>query len=160
MLAPLGDEVRQHFGVGLGVEDVALGEQVVLQLLIVLDDAVVDDGERTVVGFVGVRVAFGRYAVGGPAGMAHARGGHGVGTSGETLFEGRELALGPDGIEFAILDEGDACGVVSAVFETAQTFDDDGNGGTMTGVADDAAHRPELLGGRGARTRYVARRGP
>ena len=66
---------EQHggdLGVGLALEGVALGEELVLQLGEVLDDAVVDEGESSVVAEVRVRVAVGRAAVRRPARVADA----------------------------------------------------------------------------------------
>ena len=48
------DEVRQHLGIGLGGEPMSLGHESVLDLGVVLDDPVVDEGELA--GAVGVRV--------------------------------------------------------------------------------------------------------
>jgi hypothetical protein len=59
------DEVRGNFGVGLGLELVALRDQLVLERLIVLDDAVVNDGDA-IAGQVRVRVRLGDAAVRGP----------------------------------------------------------------------------------------------
>ena len=39
------DQVGDHFAVGLRLEDVLLGEQLFLQVQVVLDDAVVHDGD-------------------------------------------------------------------------------------------------------------------
>ena len=62
-----GDQMREHFGVGLGLERDAAGLQLRAQLRGVLDDAVVNDGEA--VGAVAVRmsVAIARLAVRRPA---------------------------------------------------------------------------------------------
>ena len=60
-------------GVGLAAEGEAVGEQLVLELAEVLDDAVVDDGELVVVGEVRVRVAVGRDRRGSPSGCGRCR---------------------------------------------------------------------------------------
>ena len=44
--------------------------------------------------------------------------------------------------------DGDAGGVVAAVFEAAKAFNDDGDDGLRTDVTDDSAHRMSLDGGR------------
>ena len=61
------DQMREHFGVGAGLELVPGLEQALLELIVVLDDAVVNDGDLA--GLVEVRmgVFVGRRAVGGPA---------------------------------------------------------------------------------------------
>jgi hypothetical protein len=61
------DEVREHFGVGLAAEDVAFAEQLRAQRRVVLDDAVVDDGDPAAAVHVRVRVGVGGAAVGRPA---------------------------------------------------------------------------------------------
>ena len=68
----VGDEMRDHLGVGFAAERGALLLQLFAQLAEVLDDAVVDD--RELLGGVRMRVVLGRLAVGRPAGMADADG--------------------------------------------------------------------------------------
>jgi len=65
------DAVRDHLGVGLGGELVTLARRLGAQLLVVLDDAVVDDRDA-VPGDVRVGVALARHAVRGPAGVRDA----------------------------------------------------------------------------------------
>ena len=66
------DQVRDDFGVGLGLELVPFGDQLALDLEVVLDDAVVHDDDAA--GAVAVRmgVLLGRTAVRGPARVAEA----------------------------------------------------------------------------------------
>jgi hypothetical protein len=59
------EQMGDAFGVGIGGKDVALGAQIAAQAFVVLDDAVMDDGDRA--GNVRVGIAFARYAVGCPA---------------------------------------------------------------------------------------------
>ena len=68
------DEVGDDLGVGFGLELVALGDEGLLELEIVLDDAVVDDDEGAGAVAVGVGILFRGPAVGGPAGVADAVG--------------------------------------------------------------------------------------
>ena len=67
------DEVGDDLGVGVRLEDVTRLAQLVGELPPVLDDAVVDDGDRA--GAVGVRVGvlLGRVPVGRPTGVPDAR---------------------------------------------------------------------------------------
>jgi hypothetical protein len=65
------DAVRDDLGVGLRGELVALALGLVAKLLVVLDDAVVDDRDA-VLRDVRVRVSLARYAVRGPAGVCDA----------------------------------------------------------------------------------------
>ena len=66
------DQVRDDLGVGLGDERVALALQLVLQVEVVLDDAVVDDDDLAGAVAVRVRVLLGRPAVRRPARVADA----------------------------------------------------------------------------------------
>ena len=66
------DQVRDDFGVGLGDEFVAFGDELVLQLEIIFDDAVVNDDDFAGAVAVRVGVFFGGAAVGGPARVADA----------------------------------------------------------------------------------------
>lgn len=62
------DELRDHLGVCLRLEVVSLRLQEALDVLVVGDDAVVDDDERVVlVGALRMRVRLARRAVSGPA---------------------------------------------------------------------------------------------
>ncbi len=141
------DQVGDDLGVGLGDELVAGGGKLFFESEIVLNDAVVDDDEGAGAVAVGVRVFFGRAAVGGPAGVADAE-------------AAVQRMLGDDGFEVAqlagstaefetvgIARYGDAGGVISAVFETAQAFNDDGDDGLRSDVTNNSTHRFSLDGG-------------
>ena len=113
----MGDDL----GVGFRPELGALVLQLLAQLAEVLDDAVVHD--REAVGGVRMRVAFGRPAVGRPAGMPDAD------RAGERLarelgFEIAQLALGAPARELAVFERGDAGGIVAAVFEPLERIDE------------------------------------
>ncbi len=141
----MGDD----FGVGLGLEGVALGYEGGLGGEIVFDDAVVDDDEGAGAVAVRVGVLFGGTAVGGPAGVADAVGAveGGVGDDG---LEVAELAGGSAELErVACSGYGDACGVVAAVLEAAQAFNDDRDDGLGTDVSDDSTHGVSVDGGGG-----------
>ena len=123
------------FGVGVRGEDVALGGQVAAQALIVFDDAVVDDGDRT--GDVRVGVAFAGHAVGGPAGVGDAGDRPGVGRGG---FEFGNPANRADTLDAGIRDDGQPGRVIAPVFELLQAFDENGNNVAAGCCRDDAAH--------------------
>ena len=77
VLEPVGahlalHQVRHDLGVGLGLELVALPLQLVLQLEVVLDDAVVHDDDAAGAVAVRVRVLLGGPSVRGPARVADA----------------------------------------------------------------------------------------
>ena len=96
--AGLLEEVGEDLGVGLGAEAVASATELLSQGVVVLDAAVVDDGDAAGAVEVGVRVELGGSADGGPAGVADADGAGDVG--------------GVDGAE--VLDEADGLGDADA----------------------------------------------
>ncbi len=89
---------------------------------------------------MGVRVLLGGAAVGGPAGVSDAVGAvDGVG--GDDVLEIDELAGGAAELEAGGgAGDGDAGGVVAAVFEAAQAFNDDGDDGLLADIANDSTH--------------------
>ena len=72
--AGLLEEVGEDLGVGLGAEAVASATELLSQGVVVLDAAVVNDGDAAGAVEVGVRVELGGSADGGPAGVADADG--------------------------------------------------------------------------------------
>ncbi|CUJ06086.1 Uncharacterised protein [Achromobacter xylosoxidans] len=138
------DQVRDHFGVGLAFEDVAHGLQLGAQFVVVLDDAVVHQRDaRLVIAQVRemrVGIMRGRHAVRGPAG---------VGDAGETLhlvlrdlFGQLGHALGAArAAQVAVGVDGDAAGVIAAVFQPLQAFDQDRGDVALGDGANNAAHR-------------------
>ena len=68
----IGHQMDDDLGVGFGLEEVIVALQFGLQVLIVLDDAVMDDGNLA--RGMGMGVVLGRAAMGGPAGVADADG--------------------------------------------------------------------------------------
>ena len=116
----VGDEMRDDFAVGLGRELGALGFQLAAQLAEVLDDAVVHDGEP--VGRVRMRVVLGRPAVRRPAGVADAdRAVERLAR--ELCFQILELAFGAPARQHAVLERRHAGGIVAAVLEALERFD-------------------------------------
>ncbi len=87
------DQVRDDFGIGLGLEDVAFLLQLLLEREIVFDDAVVHHDDIALAIAVRVRILFGGTPVGCPARVADAEGAidrvHADG-----LFQIAQLALG------------------------------------------------------------------
>ncbi len=143
------DEVGDDLGVGFGDELVALGDEGALEGEVVFDDAVVDDDEGAGAVAVGMGVLFGGAAVRGPAGVADAEGAV-DGRFGDDVFEVAEFAGGAaQGEAFGATSYGDAGGVVAAVLEAAQAFNDDGDDRLRSDISDNSTHRTSLDGGTG-----------
>ena len=141
------DQVRQRLRIGLGAETVAARLEGGAQRIGVLDDAVVDEREATGAVHVRMGVAGRGRAVRGPAGVRDARR-----AVHRLALEGLAQSLDPSG-ELAHGDAGAAPvhhrhpgGVVAAVLEPPQPFQQDGHGLARAHVADDAAHASAPLG--------------
>ena len=141
----VGDQVCEHFSVGLGAEAHATREVWRAQGLEVLDDAVVHDGDAAVRVQMRVRVLVGCATVGRPARVPDARRGgreRSLDAAGELLH----LAGGASDVDSVlVIEQRDARGVVSAILQPAQSLDDDGAGRSPPGVADDSAHTRHLV---------------
>src|SRR5690606_1438096 len=113
----------------------------------VLDDAVVDDGELAVApADVRVSVLVRRRAVGGPAGVRDSDTAGGGGGPLERLAEVRELPGALDGAHRAVIDHGDARGVIATVFKAGEALEGDvhrtggGGLGARACISDDSTH--------------------
>ena len=141
--------MRDHFGVGLGSELVTELLQVVAQLFVVLDDAVVHDGQ-TVVRDMRMRVALGGHAMSGPARVCDAH--LAVRVIGvDRVLEHLHLADGAQALQMRrAVQYRDAGRVVAAIFQPAEPFHEDGYDVPVSDGSDDAAHLtvPFQIGGR------------
>ena len=116
-------QLDDHLGVGLAHEVVAEPGELGAQGEVVLDDAVVDDGEAVVLGAVWVGVDVAGLAVGGPAGVCYADAAADVLAGGEVL-EVIDLAAGLVDRELGVVvDQGDARAVIASVFEPLEALD-------------------------------------
>ena len=135
--------VSNHFGIGLGGEDVTQAFQIGAQCLVILDDPVVDDGDA-VAGHVRMRISRGRHAVSGPSGVGDSH----MAVDGGSGERGLERAYLAHRAHSSQLMPGrqhrKSGGIVAAVFETAQAFHQDGNGIALRDHAHYSAH-VELL---------------
>ena len=134
------DEMRDGLGVGLGAQDVPVGREVLSQLDVVLDDAVVHD--RDLAGAVDVRVGvlLARLAVRRPARVAdaHATGDRrGV----ERLLEVDQFADAARDGQLSGVDDGDARRVVAAVLEPCKPAEQHVSRAAGADVSDDSTHR-------------------
>jgi hypothetical protein len=138
-----------HFGVGLRSEFVTGLLQILAQLFVVLDDAVVNDGEA-VVRDVRVGIALRGHAVRRPARVrdAHLAVGR---VRVDRVLEHLHLADGAQPLEVRrAIEHRDAGGVVAAILEPAQAFHQDRDDVALSDGSDDAAHLKGCPGLRGA----------
>ena len=153
-----GHQMHGDLGVGVAGELHAVGLEFTAESGVVLDDSVVHHGEFTGGVTMRVRVAVGRTAVGGPAGVADP--GRptplaGVGLAGVGLVcvglvcvglgqRGLQVgqAAGPAANREPALpvEDGQSGGVITPVLHPAQGIDDDLTGGTVPHVSHDSAH--------------------
>ena len=124
------DQAGQDLGVGLRLEVVAVGDEAVGELDVVLDDPVVHQGQLAVAVRVGVGVGLRRSAVRGPPGVADAgRGGRrsALGPLGQVVE--RAGAVGgpdvPQVVGGGRAHQGQSGGVVAPVLQALQTLDQD-----------------------------------
>ncbi len=133
------DAVSDDLGVRLRREFVAETLQLFTQLIVVLDDAVVNDRE-TVVRDVGMRVALARHTVRGPASVGDAD----VAVRGalvNRLLQHLDLADGAHALELLrAVEHRDARRVVTSILEPAQTLHEDGHDVALSDSTDDSAH--------------------
>ena len=105
-----------------------------------------DDDEGSGAVAVRVGVLFRGAAVSGPAGVANAEGAFDGGV-GDGDFEVAEFAGSTaEGEACGATGYGDAGGVVAAVFEAAEAFNDDGDDRLGSDVTDDSTHEMSLVG--------------
>ena len=138
-LVVAGDKVGYHFGISLGLELDAFRGELCLEARVVLDNAVVDNGNLAVEAGVRVCILFGRCTVGGPAGVGDADIAFNRVVL-ELLFEGADLARCADRFDLAAVDKGDARAIVATVFEFLESADQDGERFVLADVADYSAH--------------------
>ena len=132
---------RSDLSVGLTDEFVALGNQLVLDLKEVFDNAVVNERQATIVGQVWMRIHIGRCAVRGPPRVPNAGVTSGEGVRGQVVDQSLKLAglFGRD--HFARLGEhGNAGRVVSAVFLALESAEKHAERVLATHISDDSAH--------------------
>src|ERR687891_964965 len=133
------DQVGHHFGVGLRPKHMPVQLEPLPELMEVLDDAVVDDGDPAVAVEVWVRVLVGRRPVGGPPRVAHADRPLRGSVVRELLLQGLELPGALHDGEVAV-EHGHPGRVVATVFETMEPLEDDGERLVGTNVTDNPAH--------------------
>src|SRR5580704_5955417 len=114
--------------------------QFLLEFQIVFDDAVVHHDDFALAVAMRMRILLGRPSVSSPTRMTQAVDAiNRIVANG--LLEIWQFAGGAANLHMAVLaDHGDACGVVSAVFQASQPVQDQGYNFLRANVSDDAAH--------------------
>ena len=143
----LVDQVGDHFGVGLAGEHVAERGQFGAQLVVVFDDAVVD--QRDARRFFGrrkvrVRIVRQRRAMRRPAGVGDAGEAFHAGTA-HLGFEVGHARGAARTLQPAVEVQRDAAGIVAAVLEALEAFEQNRGDVTLRYCSDDAAHRYLVL---------------
>ncbi len=150
------DSVGNNLGVGFGSELIAETLQLVAKLLVILDDAVVDDRE-TVAGDVRVSVAFARDTVGCPTRMRNSDF-----AGGRRLLQGLgehfDLAdRAEPGQVLRAIEDGQARRVIAAILEPPQSLHQDGDDVALGDRSDDSAHSSSAsIFGRGKDAKFAS----
>ena len=133
-------QLGHHLRVRLGAEGVALGGELGAEQGVVLDDAVVDNGEQAALADLGMGVDVVGLAMGGPAGMAHAqRTGEGAALL-RQIGQRLQAASGLADLQALGAADSHARRVVAAVLQTAQAVQQDGGGFLHAHVSHDSTH--------------------
>ncbi len=116
LLIVIIDELDGHFGICGGIKGISLPHQLILQLLIILYNAVVNADYVVIVGAMGMRIGLIGFPVGSPAGMTDAAGaGQGLAFVG-LLCQDMESALCLDDADVALaVPHCYACRIISSV---------------------------------------------
>ena len=114
--------------------------QLLLQLHVVFDDAVVNDDDLALAVAVRMGILFGGPAMRGPARVAQAVDAV-DGVLADGLLEIGQLAGGAANLQMAVFaDHGDAGGIVASIFEAPKPVQDEGYNLLRADIADYAAH--------------------
>ena len=135
-------QLGHHLAVGLRGEFHPLAQQVFLDLLVVLDDAVVDQGHLAALAHMGMGVDVVGLAVGGPAGVADAQVPVEVRPVMAELPQRLQPALALADLQSQLLrPHSDAGGVIAPVLHPIQTIQQDGGGLlVLAHESDNSAH--------------------
>ena len=137
-------ELDEHFRVRLGIEGIAVIEELFLDLAVVLDDAVVDTHDAAVIAAMGMSVGLRRVAVRRPARVPDAAAAADRDRL-QLLLEVLELALGLDDLRGPpMIANSDARRVIAPVFELFKAAQQDGRRLSFADISDDPAHIPLL----------------
>ena len=141
VLAEVLYQLGHHLGVRLRGEGHPLALEKVLQLGVVLNDAVVDHGDPAAAADLGVGVDVRRGPVGGPAGVAHSHlAGHRPPAVQHFVQDGQPPLCLVDGESGGGIIHRHAGGVVAPVLQLAQALQQKGGRLLVSNVSNDTAH--------------------
>ena len=133
-------QLGHHLRVRLGAEGIALFQQLLFQLRVVFDDAVVHHGEAAALADLRVGVGVVGLAVGGPAGMADAdNAGHGLALV-RQVGQRLQTALGLLHTQTVRTAHGHTGGVIAPVFQPAQSLQQQRRGLLRSYISYDSTH--------------------
>jgi len=133
-------QVGDNFSICFGDELVAFFFKLALQLDVIFHNAVMDDDDLAGAIPVGMRVLFGWTSMRGPARVADAVRAVDGGLPDYFLKIVKFSRCTPD-FHFAVLsDNGDARGIVAAIFQPPQTIQDERNDFLGADISDDSTH--------------------
>ena len=134
------DQVREHFRVGIGLEiGIAILYQLLLQCLIVFDDAVVNERDFTGRIEMRVRIFVSHFSVRCPAGVTYpVRSRRGF--LADQFCERRNSAGALARLDMVAVNDRDPGGIVAAIFKAAKPIEQNGGSLRSTYVTDDSAH--------------------
>ena len=132
------NQMRDDFGVGIRDEAIAGKRKPCAYLFVIFDDSVVND-RKAILADVRMGVTLGRNAVRSLARMRDAK----VAVNPGLIRHLGERSHAPDTAQAMqpVVDYCDPRGVVAAILELAQAFEQDGNDITLSDCANDSAHK-------------------
>ena len=135
------DKLNEHFRIGVRLEGVAMLHETFLEDVVVLNDTVVDDGQLLRLGVVRMGIDLIGFAVGSPTGVSDADETRCVLVC-DCLFEVGDFALCLIDVELpVVVDECNACAVVTTIFQTVQAFDENRIGFAFTDISYYSTHK-------------------
>ncbi len=137
------DQVRKHFGIRLGAEAVTAQFQFAAQLSVVLDDAVVNDGQHARAVGMGMRVGVVGASMRGPARVADAERAFHEAVIVDGCHQVGELSCLAQHFQRAVfVQDGNARRIVTTIFQFTQAIKQYGSsiGPFGADVANDTAH--------------------
>ena len=129
--------MHRHFGIGFGLEFVALLDQLGAQLAEILDDAVMHECDAR--GRMRMGIAFGRRAMRRPARVADA-GAPRQRMLRERLGKLAQFSRRAAALDMAVHQRCDACGIIAAIFQPPQRLQNDRGRVVLACNADNSAH--------------------